>query len=377
MSMLFSHSAVNSGRQIELDVLKTVTIFEMIFSHLQEVVFSSAYGDRLFIQNSWGLLFVSNAFYLVGPFSFLFSMGCTIPFSRRDNASANMRRGVGLVVVWILLNALRLIPYGLLLSSTTGTSFKEVYFTLLLANDVLFFTGVFFLLFGFLRMMKLSVVKIALFFAALFLVTQCVGDFGRFLPEATHRLFSGIFNISHLSSFALFNWGIVVMLGVGWGKLLQRTCNKTILYAATEIVGFAAVAVLLGALYFSGALNSETLQTSASNPLGVHQLGIVSLAGALAVLAFILPLFYFLSLVLPEAVKKWISAVSGKILPIYFIHWLILPLLGFIPWMRTGRAGIGEIVFVALVLYAISFFAVFFYECMKKKIFKDKGTAVR
>ncbi len=368
MKTLFSREIVNTGRQTELDVLKVVTIFEMIFMHLQEVVFSYAYNDRIFIHDSLGLVFACNALYLVGPFSFLFSMGCTIPFSRRNDARSNMRRGAGLFVVWILLNALRMIPYGMLLHSTTGVAFKELYFNLLWANDVLFFAGAFFLLFGFLQMIKLSIGKIALFFAALFLAAQCAGDFGRFLPEATHRFFAGIFNVGHLSSFALFNWGIVVMLGVGWGSLLQRTSGKTKLYAATEIAGIAAVTVLLGALYFAGALDGEVLRRSTSNPLGVHQLGFVSLAGALAVLAFVLPLFYFLALALPEAVKKMISAVSGVILPIYFFHWLLLPWLGFVPQMRDGRAGAEKIVFVALTLYAASFLLAFLYKLVKKRI---------
>ena len=110
METLFSREIVNTGRQTELDVLKVVTIFEMIFMHLQEVVFSYAYNDRIFIHDSLGLVFACNALYLVGPFSFLFSMGCTIPFSRRNDARSNMRRGAGLFVVWILLNALRMIP---------------------------------------------------------------------------------------------------------------------------------------------------------------------------------------------------------------------------------------------------------------------------
>ncbi len=367
MSSLFSPPAVNSGRQTELDVLKFVALFEMIFMHLQEVVFSYAYNDRIFIHDSWGLVFVCNAFYLVGPFSFLFSMGCTIPFSRQNDARSNMCRGGGLLVAWILLNALRMIPYGMLLHSTTGVAFKKIYFQMIWANDVLFFAGAFFLLFGFLQMRKLSIGKIAVFFAGLFLVAQYAGDFSRFLPEATHRFFAGILHVGHLSSFALFNWGIVVMLGVGWGSLLQHTSNKTKLYAATAFVGIAAVAILLGALYFAGALDGEVLRKSTSNPLGVHQLGFVSLAGALGVLTFALPLFYFSALALPGAVKKMISAVSGKILPIYFFHWLLLPWLGFIPQMRAGRAGAGKIALVALVLYAASFLLASLYKFAKKR----------
>ncbi|MCQ2378713.1 MAG: hypothetical protein MJ016_05825 [Victivallaceae bacterium] len=374
MTSLFSPNPVNTGRQTELDVLKAVTIFEMIFMHLQEIVFSCAYNDRLFIHDSWRMLFFDNAFYLVGPFGFLFSMGCTIPFSRNNLPVQQMRRGVNLFVAWILLNALRMIPFAMLLQSSTGVPFQENYCRFVWANDVLFFAGAFFLFSGILQTMKASFAKIALFFAALFLVAQCAGDFGRFLPPGAHPFLAGFVEISPLSSFPLFNWGIVVALGVLWGKLLQRTSDKTKLYAWTGAVGIAAVAILLGALYFSGALKCEILAASVSNPLGVHQLGFVSLAGAFAVLSFLLPLFYFLSLALPDAVKKGISCVAGKILPIYFAHWLVLPWLGFIPWMRNTRARAGKIVFAALALYVVSFLLAMFYDRMKKtlKPFRSK-----
>ena len=150
MKSLFSNSIVNTGRQTELDILKVITIFNMIFMHLQEVVFSFSYKDREFVQNSWWILFVCNAMYLVGPFSFLFSMGCTIPFSRSNEAKTNMRRGFGLAIVWFALNLVRVFPIAINNMIYLGIPFKETYFKFIWANDVLFFAGVFFLLYGFL-----------------------------------------------------------------------------------------------------------------------------------------------------------------------------------------------------------------------------------
>ena len=142
---LFSKDVVNSKRQIELDILKVFTIFMMMFMHLQEIVFSHSYNDRSFIQNSWCLLFVCNAAYLAGPSSFMFSMGCTIPFSRHNEANTNICRGLGLFAMWLFVNIIRVIS----ISFNSALIPSSLLPCFILVNDVLFFAGAFFLVFGF------------------------------------------------------------------------------------------------------------------------------------------------------------------------------------------------------------------------------------
>lgn len=372
MKSLFSNSIVNTGRQTELDILKVITIFNMIFMHLQEVVFSFSYKDREFVQNSWWILFVCNAMYLVGPFSFLFSMGCTIPFSRSNEAKTNMRRGFGLAIVWFALNLVRVFPIAINNMIYLGIPFKETYFKFIWANDVLFFAGVFFLLYGFLQMLDFSFRKIAFVFTAMFFIAQCVGNWGRFLPSWSYPWLSGIVRIDHYSSFPLLNWGLVVTLGMISGGFLQRCLDKTKLYAILGVSGGLAVIVMLPLLFITGALETDVLLKTVSNPLSMHQANIISVACGIGCLALLLGIFHLLCIILPEKVKKGISFISGKILSIYIAHWVILPGLCFYPWMRNGRAGFGKIATVALSLYLVSFFLILVYEFLVNSLKNPK-----
>ncbi len=352
MTPAVNQPSAGSGRRIELDILKAVAIFEMIAMHLQEVVFSGAYNDRQFVQNTWWIVFLGNFFYLTGPFGFLFSMGCTIPFSRRNDPGSHLRRGIMLLAAWLILNALRMIPYALLAESSQGIPFAVNYRRFVFSNDVLFFAGAFFLIFGFLRKLELPFGRIFCFFAVLFTVAQFFGDFGRFLPEWSYPFLCGIIGIRRASAFPLLNWGFVVTLGIVWGNVLLRGGGESKLYAVSAGAGAVASALVLFILYLAGALNTEVLLRSIGDPLGMHHAGVISVLCALSGVALQLGVFRLLAVALPEKLRRGISCAAGKILPVYIAHWLILPWLGFIPWMRAGRAGAGKISAVTLLLYA-------------------------
>ena len=340
--------------------------------HLQEVIFSGAYNDRQFVQNTWEILFVGNFFYLVGPFGFLFSMGCTIPFSRRNTPEANIRRGVSLLVLWFLLNACRGAFVAFVSMVFQGVPFLQSYFIFLFANDVLCFAGLFFLCYGLLKKRNLSFIQIFCVFFAAFAVAQFAGDFSHFLPSWSYRALAGIVDIKGYSSFPFLNWGLAVMLGVTWGRFLFEKTDKMRLYAAAAVVGLIISAITLTVMYRMGALQSQVLLRTISDPLAFHHANSVSVFCSTGGVLLLLGCFYFLSFILPEKVKTGISRVSGEILVIYIIHWLILPWLAFIPWLRNGRARIGKVLFVTLVLYLISLFLAIVYEriasAVKEKI---------
>ncbi|MCQ2380085.1 MAG: heparan-alpha-glucosaminide N-acetyltransferase domain-containing protein [Victivallaceae bacterium] len=364
-------SAVGTGRRMELDILKVIAIFEMIAMHLQEIVFSFNYNDRAFVQNSWWILFLGNATYLTGTFGFMFSMGCTIPFSRRNDPAANIRRGIGLLAAWLSVNVLRTMSFSLLRHAMQGVPFRDS-LMFVVANDVLCFTGLFFLLYGGLQKANLSRRTIRRVIEALFVIAQLLGDCGRFLPRWAYPLLGGIVDIVGFSSFPLLNWGIIVMVGVEWGTFLLGGEDKTKTYGVLTELGAAATIPMLVYMQSRGMLEPEVMLKTIADPLRMHHANIISVSCAAAAVALQIGLFYFLAQALPECINRWISAVAGKILHIYVAHWIILPWLGFLPWLRSGRAGIGKVALVTLALYATSYVCATIYAKARSNLRRQK-----
>ena len=100
---IFSKQEVNTKRQPELDLLKAVTIFFMIFIHVTEVIFSKEWEDMFYcnLTTGWQVLYiVINA---VAAFGFMFSMGTAILYSRFNNAKSWIIRGFQLILAWLVL----------------------------------------------------------------------------------------------------------------------------------------------------------------------------------------------------------------------------------------------------------------------------------
>ncbi len=309
-------------RRPELDLLKILTVFQMIFMHLQENLFSRNFADYRWVSLSGTLFFLDNVCYLTGPFGFMFSMGCTVLFSRHQDAGSCIRRGLKLLLTWFLLNVLRGIPWAFHAAMTSGRTAGEWYLVFLFANDVLFLAGSFFLLFGILRKCRLRLRFIVLIAAVMFLAAQLCGDCGRFLPAWSLRAMCGIVYIQHYSVFPLFNWFAVICAGICWGRALQKHPDPGRLYGIAGFAGAVVSAAALYGLWQAGMLNAVSLRASASDPLASHRVNILSGVCSLGILALLLSIYYGITRIIRhDGFGRWAARISGCILEIYFIHW--------------------------------------------------------
>ena len=100
MSSLFSDEKVNTGRQVELDIAKALSIIFMIFLHTLMVV--TAFNNSI----SSGYMFVFSDILgkpCAAPI-FMFCMGVGVVYSRHSQWDTMIKRGVKLFLTGILVN---------------------------------------------------------------------------------------------------------------------------------------------------------------------------------------------------------------------------------------------------------------------------------
>lgn len=329
------------ARQEELDLLKALCIFEMIMMHLQENIFSHEYADMAHLAPNYALYLFDNLAYLTGPLSFLFSMGCTTAFSRKQEPRDLMKRGFQLLDLWLVVNFPRALVRSIRSHIVFGTDFTDLFFTLMFGNDVLCFAGIFFLVLALFRRNRTRakdnlLLTIAAIMSLLGWYCGC-NDIGKYFPSWTYPFLRPFLPIDDFSAFPLANWLIVPVIGMVVGKTLKRCSDKRKYYGWMMAVCAPLSAGLLWFGIESGFFRTESLRASAFDPLGVHLLSLPVLAIALALVGLTLSAFYFATRIPGWSTPgKAVRFLSSNLTAIYVAHWLILPVMSFfVPWGDT------------------------------------------
>ena len=239
---IFAKEAVNTGRQREIDVLKTFSIIMMIITHAI---------DDLFIEYESHLPSLIIDDYLaqsVGAQGFMVCMGIGIVYSRAVSPKTYAKRGVGLLFTGQLLNLLR---YAL--PSVLGYGFfgveelrKNAFLTF--SSDIMQFAGLFFLcmaLFAHLKLKPLSVFAVSVIcnIAAMLVKGRiATGNYG------LDQLLGLIVSTRTESYFPLMHWMIYPCFGILFGSILRHVKDKTAFYGVLLLPCIA----LFAAYYYVG-----------------------------------------------------------------------------------------------------------------------------
>ena len=96
MNSIFSAERVNTGRQLEFDLVKAVTIVLMIWTHTYEAL-STGFEPSLSAINSY----VRGS--ITGAVTFMFCMGIGLSYTRHNSAKECIQRGVKLLTTGFTL----------------------------------------------------------------------------------------------------------------------------------------------------------------------------------------------------------------------------------------------------------------------------------
>ena len=137
----------NRKRVFYLDLLKFVSIYAMIVCHLFYNYYSYTHESAQGMIP--GLMSMENTLYLIAPGIFIFCLGGGLYLCRTKTWNYFVHRGFSLLAIGLILNVFRwLIPYWITRNPGPAEGFPDVIFYLLFNSDILFFAGLFFLLYG-------------------------------------------------------------------------------------------------------------------------------------------------------------------------------------------------------------------------------------
>ena len=315
---LFSDEKVNTGRQIELDIAKGLSIIFMVFINFLILVGDFNHSTS-FIYN---ILFAD---VLGGPCPapiFMFCMGVGIVYSRHSQWDTMIKRGCILYLTGILVNLFEyVLPYFTSGSLLGRWDLYHIHGGLIFFFcGILIFAGLSFVLIGILKKFELSnkwLIIIALAMSLIGSLLRCV-DFG----TPVLNIFIGYFigTNTEYTAFPLFNWFIFPISGLIWGQYFIRVKNKA------QFFKYWPIFIILVIIYFglSPTLWGKELFSSR----GVLYYYMTTLDAILCIIYIhgVMGLCYYLAKYLPDRINKVFSTLSSNINRIYIGQSFFIPL---------------------------------------------------
>lgn len=221
---MFSEEKVNTGRQVELDIAKGLSIIFMIFLHTLMVV----KGFNNSLSYDYNFVFGNVLGRPCAAPVFMFCMGVGIVYSRHSQWNTMMRRGVILYLLCLLVNVFEFFIPNFICGALLGRwcVFPTDDGLLLFCVDIFAFAGLAFVLMGVLNKFKLSnkwMIVIAVVMSLIGTFTRGF-DFG--LPISNLFFADFIGSAGGFGAFPLFIWFIFPVAGFVWGQYFIRAKDK-------------------------------------------------------------------------------------------------------------------------------------------------------
>ncbi len=318
MADLFSNEKVNTGRQVELDIAKALSIIFMIFLHTLMVVKGFNYS----ISPTYDFIFSNVLGRPCAAPVFMFCMGVGIVYSRRSQWDIMVKRGITLYLLGILVNIFEFFLPGFVCGTLLGRwdIFPMAGGLLLFCVDILAFAGLAFVLMGILKKFEVSnkwliIIAVAMSVIGTFLRGS---DFG--LPVLNLFFANFIGCKGGFGAFPLFNWFIFPIAGYVWGQYFIRAKDKGQffklwpVFIITAMIYFYVSSQVLG----SGVFSSD-----------VHLYYFMTTLDAIFCIIYAhgnIGLCYYLAKYLPDKIIKAFSILSSNINNIYIAQWCFIPL---------------------------------------------------
>lgn len=315
MSNLFSNEKVNTGRQVELDIAKALSIIFMIFLHSLMVIKGFNYS----LSPAYDFIF-SNV--LGRPFAapiFMFCMGVGVVYSRHSQWDTMIKRGVKLYLLGVLVNVFEFFLPGFVCGTLLGRwdVFPMAGGLLLFCVDILAFAGMAFILMGILKKFDLSNKWLIVIAVAMSIVGTLLRGTDLGIPAL--NLIAGHFigAAGGFTAFPLLPWFIFPIAGYVWAQYFIRAKDKGQFFKLWPLFIIIAVA------YFYLTMSNGVFSSD------VHLYYFMTTLDALFCIICahgVIGLGYWIAKFLPDAIIKAFSTLSTHITYIYIAQWFFIPL---------------------------------------------------
>ena len=321
-----------SGRQIELDIVKGLSVLLMVGSHVFNQFAPLTQGSA----SESG--FLDSVSRLIGAFPggaqcFMMVMGILILFSTKITPIQLMKRGLILIVVGFVLEFLRILP-GIINMLITGdlVSFypeysyatnEQLIILTLFWQDILIFAGMALVFIGGLQYFKVSDIWVIVITSILIVINCFIS--GTTFDNDAMNIFGGYFfgttvfdgNMT-TSRFPFLSWIIYPVFGYLIGKIMIRTTNKKEFYKRTGLLCF-----LISLPFMFYGMYANMFYDGFTGLGFYHQTALINIWCALLSYSWI-ALMFLVSEKLSEKVLKHPERWSKNITKIYVLHFVIL-----------------------------------------------------
>ncbi len=368
----FSENKVNTGRQSELDIARTVVILMLASIHC-----IIEYSSQEALESGIPYLFDT---IIGGPLAapvFIFCMGVCIVYSHKNEPKDIIKRGIKLFLEGQLLNICRYtIPY-LVGFAITGNSekFIEPLLCRTFCNDILQYAGLSYIVIGLFIMFKLSENTMIL----ISIVCSIVGslfndiDLNNNVANLILNYFIGIKDTSSMMeiSFALFNWLIVAVFGYVFGTILIYTKDKKQLYK-----NISPFCIVFSSVYFLiGITNKRGMFGFGENCY--YYISTLDVLASIMWVVGIFGVYNWLSNKIPKKLMAVIQDISKNVMSIYCIHWIfVVYIIDVFIYIKYGTEQInqGIVLCISFGITVVSIIIAHYWAILKKGINGKKGT---
>lgn len=363
---LYGDSAINCGRQKELDLAKCGAILCLALIHC---VIECTPEEQL----------VSGIPYLFdtvigGPLSatvFMFAMGVGAVYQDSQSMRDGVLRGLRIMLISYMLNICRfLIPY-LIGYGITGDTEKYIDPLLykVLCNDILLFAGMALVLIVLFRKIKLKDWQMAaIAFAASAAGTMLNGvDVNNALGNILLGYLIGTEDAAGMvmSYFPLLNWLVFPVSGYIFGKRLLRLKDKNLFYGI-----LSAICVPVATIYYAVGIVYERGMFGEGQNCYYH-LQFSDAVGAILSTLGVLGLCHFLIRHLPEWVSSLSQKISRNITSIYCIHWVLvvhITNLGLYIWRGTQVLPVWQTLLLGAAIEIAAIYIAAIWQRIRKRV---------
>ena len=230
---IFSKENVNMGHQSEFDYLKTFNILTMVSIHIYV-----NYSRDFFFE------IIDFLSFILGAGGFMMLMGIAMKYSRHQESSYYISRGILLLTQGQCVNLIRNALPSLIAWWTTGNKIFISRALLFLQTDIFIFAGISFFLLALLKKMKLSdrfIMNIGIIMnIAAFLLYKIMKPLKSFLLSQL----LGFFVLTNAEAYFPFcSYFIFVAIGYWLGGIYQKISNKDKFYNNILIVCLPIVTI--------------------------------------------------------------------------------------------------------------------------------------
>jgi surface polysaccharide O-acyltransferase-like enzyme len=310
---------VNTGRQFEIDVAKTLAIFFMVIVHVSDNM--SGLDSSIMPQSIFHLVIEFFGAPMAAPM-FMFAMGVGMVYTKHDSQKEFVSRGVKLIMMGYGLNFFRETLL-MIIANAIGieTNYKKALIDTIGTIDILQFAGMAFLLVALMKKLRLKPwTMLCVAFALQALGTLFIGDFVSF-PKSLQYILGLMFYTNHYIAFPTILWLVYPVMGICFAYLLRRVSDKNNYYRRVLCISVVAlISVTVGTLSMGIDVRSYFVSVGDA----YYQQSFLSTLWIGSIIGISISLYYYLSCLIKGRLQNTVKHISAKLNTIYIMQWLLI-----------------------------------------------------